>query len=153
MKKSILSLLCLVLIVSCNKTTVYDRFDDGFLDNRWEQKDIKTYDFTIDDATKLYNVTFRFSHVYDYQFSNVPINFTIINPKGEVQKKQINLQIKDVSGKELAECSGDFCDLNYQLEENVTLLKGNYKLIISHSFEGPYMPNILGIGLKVEATK
>ena len=153
MKKSILSLIGLILLVSCNKTTVYDKFDDGFTENRWEQKDAKTYDFAIDDATKLYNLTFRFSHVYDYQFSTVPINFTIINPKGKMQKKQIDLQIKDASGKELAECSGDFCDLNYKLEENVTLLKGNYKVIISHSFNGPYMPNVLGIGLKVDTAK
>ena len=154
MKKNIFMLFGLFfLIVSCNKSEFYSKFDDGFPENRWQEKDAKTYDFTIDDDSKLYNITFRFSHVYDYQFNSVPINFTIVNPNGETEKKQIDLQIKDASGKELAECSGDFCDLNYKLEENIKLLKGNYKIIVSHSFEGPYLPNVLGVGLKVETVK
>lgn len=154
MKKIILVVsFILVLFASCNKTSLYDKFEDNFKENRWEEKDSKTYDFSIDDESKLYNITFRFSHVYDYQFNSIPIHFTIINPKGSAQKKEIDLQIKDASGKEIAECSGDFCDLNYKLEENVKLLKGNYKIIVSHSFKGPYLPNVLGVGLKVEEVK
>lgn len=154
MKKNILLLFGLLsVVISCNKLEVYNQFDDGFAENRWQAKDAKTYDFTIDDDTKLYNITFRFSHVYDYQFNSIPINFTIINPNGETQNKQIDLQIKDASGKELAECSGDFCDLNYKLEEKIKLQKGNYKVIVSHSFNGPYLPNVLGVGLKVEEDK
>lgn len=154
MKKNILLLFTLsYFVISCNKSEFYSKFDDDFTENRWQEKDTKTYDFTIDDETKLYNITFRFSHVYDYQFNSIPINFTIVNPKGETQNKQIDLQIKDTSGKEVAECSGDFCDLNYKLEENVKLQKGNYKVIVSHAFQGPYLPNVLGVGMKVESVK
>jgi gliding motility-associated lipoprotein GldH len=154
----IIPLLCVLsvlsfLFVSCNKSEVYNKFDDGFTENRWQKNDVRTYEFTIDDTTKLYNITFRFSHVYDYQFNSVPIHFTIVNPQGEEQKKRIDLQIKDAAGKELAECSVDFCDLNYMLQQKVQLQKGTYKIIVSHSFEGPYLPNILGIGLKVEEDK
>ena len=154
MKKNTALLIGLFfLVISCNKSEVYSKFDDGFTENRWQEKDPKTYDFTIDDDSKLYNITFRFSHVYDYQFNSIPVNFTIVNPKGEIQNKTIDLQIKDASGKELAECSGDFCDLNYKLEEKIKLQKGNYKVIVSHSFKGPYLPNVLGVGLKVEEVK
>jgi len=154
MKKNIFLLFALFFVViSCNKLEVYNQFDDGFAENRWQENDVKTYDFTIDDDSKLYNITFRFSHVYDYQFNSIPINFTIVNPNGEKQIKQIDLQIKDTSGKELAECSGDFCDLNYMLEENVKLSKGNYKIMVSHAFQGPYLPNVLGVGLKVAIVK
>ena len=154
MKKRIFLLFGLLFVViSCNKSEVYSKFDDGSPENRWEQKDTKTYDFTIEDDTKLYNITFRFSHIYDYQFNSIPINFTIVNPNGETQNKQIDLKIKDTAGKEIAECSGDFCDLNYKLEENVKLTKGNYKIVVSHAFQGPYLPNVLGVGLKVEAIK
>lgn len=154
MKKNIFLLFGLFFVViSCNKSEIYNQFDDGFTENRWQANDVKTYDFTIDEDTKLYNITFRFSHVYDYQFNSIPVNFTIINPSGSAVKKQIDLQIKDASGKELAECSGDFCDLNYKLEEKKKLEKGNYKVIVSHSFEGPYLPNVIGVGLKVETVE
>jgi len=152
-KNRVLLIGMFFLLISCNKLEVYSKFDDGFPENRWEQKDTKIYDFTIDDNSKLYNITFRFSHIYDYQFNSIPINFTIVNPKGETQIKQIDLQIKDTSGKEIAECSGDFCDLNYKLEENIKLTKGNYKIVVSHAFQGPYLPNVLGVGLKVEEIK
>ena len=154
MKKNVFILFyILTLFSSCTQSTLYNQFDDDFTENRWQKTDVKTYEFTIDDTTKLYNITFRFSHVYDYQFNSVPIHFTIVNPQGEEQKKQIDLQIKDAAGKELAECSVDFCDLNYKLEEKVQLQKGTYKVMVSHAFEGPYLPNILGVGLKVEEAK
>jgi gliding motility-associated lipoprotein GldH len=153
MKNTLLLLGLFFLIVSCNNSEVYNEFDDNFSENRWEAKDAKTYEFTIDDDTRLYDITFRFSHIYDYQFPSVPINFTIVSPDGEQQKIQIDLQIKDAAGKELGECSVDFCDLNYKIQEKVKLQKGKYKVIVSHSFEGPYLPNILGIGLKVEKEK
>lgn len=138
------------LLISCNKNEISNKFDDGFKENRWQKDDVKNYEFTVDDDSKLYNVTFMFSHVYDYQFGSVPLHFTIVDPKGNEQKKEIDLQLKDESGKDLGECSVDICDLKYNLEENVKLQKGNYKVIVSHSFDGPYLPNILGVGLKVE---
>lgn len=154
MKKSTLLFLGLFfLIVSCDKSEVYSKFDEGFPENRWEKQDAKTYDFAIDDDSKLYNITFRFSHIFDYQFASVPIHFTIVNPSGEQEERTIDLQIKDANGKDLAECSVDYCDLNYKLEENVKLSKGNYKVMVSQAFEGPYLPNIIGVGLKVEKIK
>lgn len=154
MKKSTLLLFSLLLFtVSCNKSEVFNQFDEGFPDNRWEAKDAKTFEFAIDNDSKLYNITFRFSHIFNYQFASVPLRFTIVNPAGEQEERTIDLQLKDSNGKELAECSVDYCDLNYRLEENVKLQKGNYKVIVANAFEGPYLPNIIGVGLKVEMVK
>lgn len=141
------------LLISCNKKTVFDQFDTDFESNRWLEKEIKTYDFTIDDDSKLYNITFAFSHVYDYQFSSVPLNIKIVDPSGKEEPMTIDLQIKDASGKQLADCSGDVCDLFFKIKEKTKLQKGNYKAIVSHSFSGPYLPNVIGVGLKVEEVK
>ena len=105
------------LLISCNKKAVFDQFDTDFESNRWLEKDIKTYDFTIDDDSKLYNITFAFSHVYDYQFSSVPLNIKIVDPSGKEDPMTIDLQIKDASGKQLADCSGDVCDLFFKIKE------------------------------------
>lgn len=141
------------ILVSCNKKAVFDQFDTDFESNRWLEKDSKTYDFTIDDDSKLYNITLAFSHVYDYQFSSVPLNIKIVNPSGKEEPMTIDLQIKDASGKQLADCSGDVCDLFFKIKEKTKLQKGNYKVIVSHSFSGPYLPNVIGVGLKVEEAK
>jgi gliding motility-associated lipoprotein GldH len=110
---------------------------------------VKNYEFNIEDDTKAYDVTFEFSHVYDYQFDSVPIIFSIENPEGIKENFTIDLAIKDAVGKQLAECSGDICDLDFKIKEKAKLIKGKYKVTVANGFKGPYLPNVIGIGLKV----
>lgn len=154
MKTKLLLLLSLLTVfISCSNPNNYSEFVDFGEDNRWQKDDVRTFNFDIADDTQTYNLTFKFSHVYDYQFATVPINFTIENPTGGMENLSIDLAIKDSAGEELAECGGDICDLKYSLKEKIKLQKGKYKVTISHSFEGPYLPNVLGIGLNVESVK
>lgn len=139
---------CLTLF-SCKKESVYDKMDKNFKLNRWEKSEIKTYEFSIDDESQLYDISLKFAHVYDYQFASIPIKIAIENPSGTVENLIFDLKIKDANGKELADCGVDICDLKQTIKEKAKLEKGNYKVSISHDFKGPYLPNILGIGLKV----
>jgi gliding motility-associated lipoprotein GldH len=152
MKTRILLIVsCFCLFVSCKQNQIYRKIDDNFSENRWEQKDAKNYDFSIDDESKLYDINFLFGHVYDYQFEQVPIYFKIIDPTGKEENFSIDLKIKDSNGKDLGGCSGDFCDLKQLLKEKAKLQKGNYKIIVSQHFKGPYLPNVLAIGIEVNA--
>lgn len=151
--KTLLFLSLFAILTSCSKLNQYKEFVSFGEENHWQKAAAQTFEFDITDDVKLYNIVFKFSHVYDYQFASIPINFTIENPKGEKENFSVDLAIKDSSGKELAECSGDVCDLDYTIKEKTKLQKGLYKVTISHSFEGPYLPNVLGIGLNVESVK
>ncbi|HMK06122.1 MAG TPA: hypothetical protein VK476_01245 [Flavobacterium sp.] len=153
MKKIYLLLFSLIAIYSCDKTSsAYYKVYDNFESNRWQKADTKKFAFSItDDAA--YDVALKFSHVYDYQFDSVPMTVLIVGPDGKEEKFPIDLKIKDASGKELAECAGDICDLNYKIKSNINLPKGDYKVTVSHDFNGPYLPNILGIGLDVKHAK
>lgn len=151
--KSLLILSLFTLLISCSKQNQFSEFDTFGEENRWQKADAKSYDFTIDDDSKLYNIVFRFSHVYGYQFTEIPLNIIIENPEGKSEELKINIPILNDSGKDLGECAGDVCDLKYPIIEKTKLQKGKYKITISHSFEGPYLPNVIGIGLNVENTK
>lgn len=140
----------LTLLISCNESKVFSKFDMGFPNNRWEKTNEKTYAFSITDEAKPYDVILRFSHVYDYQFASIPIAVKITDPSGKEEKLSIDLKIKDDSGKQLADCSGDICDLDFKIKNKAKLSKGNYTIAISNSFNGPYLPNVLGVGLNVE---
>jgi len=137
------------LLIACNKSKLYSEFSKFSENNRWEKSVVKNYEFNVEDDTLLYDLTFQFSHVYDYQFNSVPIIFSVENPEGIKENFTIDLVIKDASGKELAECSGDICDLDFKIKEKAKLLKGKYKVSVSNGFNGPYLPNVIGIGLKV----
>lgn len=161
--KTLHLLLLFAILTSCSKHNEYKEFVSFGEENRWQKSDIKTFEFDISDAkafdvdvtddNQLYNLVFKFSHVYDYQFATIPIQFSIESPDGNKETIAIDLALKDSNGKELAECAGDVCDLKYPIKEKIKLQKGLYKVTISHSFEGPYLPNVIGIGLNVESVK
>jgi gliding motility-associated lipoprotein GldH len=151
--KIILLFLVFFTTLSCSEKSYFRQFDELSEDNHWELSDKKTYVFEISDTTKNYNLTFLFSHVYDYQFNTIPIHFEIENPDGTLEKIATDLVIKDANGKQVADCTGDICDLKYIFKENTKLQKGSYKVTISHNFNGPYLPNVIGIGLKVTANE
>ncbi|MFZ4679200.1 MAG: hypothetical protein ACOYLP_03440 [Flavobacterium sp.] len=164
MKAKISLLLFLfIILTSCFKHNEYKEYASFGEENRWQKSDVKTFEFDISDAkvfdvdvtddNQLYNLVFKFSHVYDYQFATIPIKFGIESPDGNKEMITIDLAIKDNSGKELAECAGDVCDSNYTIKEKTKLQKGLYKVTISHGFEGAYLPNVLGIGFNVETVK
>lgn len=140
------------LFISCSDNH-FRQFDILPEDQRWQASDKKIYEFDIENETQLYNITFQFSHVYGYQFASIPLNVSIESPDGKKENISIDLRIADNSGKQLADCSGDVCDLFYKIKEKTKLRKGKYKITVSHSFKGPYLPNVIGIGLNVENVK
>ena len=148
--KLLVAFLSIFFFISCDKSSVYSKFYKNKEDNRWLKSDEKTFEFTIDDDVQLYDAIFDFSHVYDYQFASVPIDFIIENPSNEKEKFTINLKLKDTNGKEIGDCSGDICDLKFKLKHKSKLEKGTYKVIISNSFKENYLPNVIGVGLEIK---
>jgi gliding motility-associated lipoprotein GldH len=140
------------LLISCSDNH-FRRFDISPEDQRWLASDKKLYEFDVENDTQFYNIVFQFSHIYGYQFDSIPINVSIESPDGKTEQLTIDLKIADDSGKQLADCSGDVCDLYYKIRERTKLQKGKYKITVSHSFKGPYLPNVIGVGLAVENVK
>lgn len=155
MKSKLFILLTLfALLISCSKNGHYSSFETFSEDNRWNQSDSKVFNFDITNDNQSFAISFKFSHVYNYQFAEVPITFVIESPDGKIETLPIQLKIKDASGKQLADCSGDVCDLEYKIKEKTKLNKGSYKVTISQNFKGaPFLPNVIGIGLSVDAVK
>jgi len=153
MKKSYFLFFGLLFVFSaCGDASSYHKMHTDFVDNRWDPTIKKEFDFTITDDAP-YDIKLDFSHVYDYQFDSVPITISITNPDGSQENLPINLLIKDQSGEQLADCIGDVCDLRSPIKSGVKLAKGNYHVTFSQTFEGPYLPNVLGVGLVVKHSK
>ena len=151
--KFIFPIFAFLLLISCSEKTDYKKFIKLPEDHRWLKSDSKIFEFTIDDDTKLYDVTFEFSHIYDYQFASVPIKIDVKNPSGEEEFHNIDFNIKDSKGKPLADCGGDICDMSMNVLEKTKLLKGKYQIKVGHDFNGPYLPNVIGVGIKVTQSK
>lgn len=159
--KSFFYLVALTLLfISCkNQGEIYNEFENFSDNNRWEKKDIKKFSFTVSEPSK-YNCELRFRHIYGFQFETIPLQIIITSPTGKQEKLQFDLQIKDASGKDKGECTGDICDLSYIFKKETLLEQGNYSIEIMNEFNHSYVPNVLGVGVKVfqsgnnsEATK
>ncbi|MDI1316675.1 hypothetical protein [Flavobacterium sp.] len=153
MKARFLFLFCAFSFLTSCSDNHFRQFDLLPEDQRWQSSDKKNFEFDIQNDAQMYNIIFQFSHIYGYQFASIPLQVSIESPDGKTEELNIDLKIADDSGKQLAECSGDVCDLFYKIKEKTKMQKGKYKVTISHSFKGPYLPNVIGLGLAVENVK
>lgn len=145
-----LMLVAFFLFLSCNENIVISEFDGDFNNNRWLTSEVKSFHVALESDVENSNLQLHFSHIYDFQFQYVPFEVTITYPDGRKEVVPMNVKIKDDNGKDLADCSGDICDLHTIIKENVNFKKGKYTFQIKNGFNGQFLPNVLGIGILAE---
>lgn len=148
--KKFVFLLPLLLLFSCNKTTLFTKNLDDFKDNRWQKSEIKVFDFEIKKDVEEADIKLTFSHTFDPQYERVPLELTIEHPDGTKDNMFLNLQLKDGSGDSMSDCAGDICDLEMDLKEGMKMPAGKYVITIENKFEGEYLPNVLALRITVE---
>lgn len=147
-----LTVLLLCLLSACDKQNVYKDFDRSFDENRWLKSDIKTYDFVLEKAGK-YDLQIDYSHVAGFQFTEIPIRIEIIAPSGAVTGENYMIQTKDANGNDLGDCTGDLCDIRQTLFKSRELAAGNYKVRLINEFDNDYLPNTIGLGIRLNISK
>ena len=146
--KTGLLFLVLFLLHSCNESAIYRDFDSNFENNRWTFNDSRTFSFTLENEENA-NLVLQFGHIYDFQFESIPLEVNITYPDGNMETISLDLKVKNEKGEDMADCSGDVCDLYYNLKNNFHFQKGNYEVIITNKFNSAYLPNVLGVGLQI----
>lgn len=152
MKIKLLSLLFIAVAISaCNENKVHAELDKNFPENRWQKSETKTFEFTIEQEARNYDVSIHFAYLSDFQINPIPMSVTIVLPDNSIEKRDLSIVVKNQEGKETGDCSGDYCDIREALFTNEALKKGTYKISIEQNFNGPYLPNVNGIGIEVIA--
>lgn len=139
-----------VLFISCNPNSVYNEFNSNFESNRWISGEEISFDFENMNDKEPVSIQLHLGHIYDFQFTYVPIEVKIIAPNGSSETINLDVQFKDESGKDVADCTGDICDLYVPIKDKTTLIKGKYKFVVKNKFSSSYLPNILGVGIFIE---
>ncbi|MCO6162897.1 hypothetical protein [Flavobacterium sp. NRK F7] len=143
-----LLLFILFLLQSCNEGVIYRNFDSNFENNRWSSNASRTFSFALEKEENA-NLVLHFGHIYDFQFDSIPLEINITYPDGNKETISLDLKIKNEKGEDMADCSGDVCDLYYNLKNNFHFEKGTYEVVITNKFNAAYLPNILGVGIQV----
>ena len=121
-----------------------------FEDNRWFKLDSKTFEFDVNEDVANARIIIKFSHVYEPYYNNVPIEVVIKKQGGESETIKTTMFLKDKKGKDISDCLGDICDLDFMLKENYPFRKGKYSITIANTVNTTYLPNVIGLGLEVE---
>lgn len=149
--KIVCFLIFSTLLISCNEKKIYNKLDKNFPENRWQKSEAKTFEFSIDEEARNYDVNVRFAYFSDFLVNPVPITVTIIHPDNSKEKKELNIVVIDKQGKETGDCGGDYCDIREIIFKNEPLKKGIYQINIQQNFSGTYLPNVNGVGIEVIA--
>lgn len=153
MMKKLAFIFLTLLFVGCgDKNIVYNDFQKLPEDYQWKKNEDKIFDVEITKESN-YDITFTLSHVYGFQFSDLPLICTIQDETGNKKSIPFKMIIKDSTGKDLGDCAGDICDVNQFVKSKLQLKKGKYKVVFSHSFNFPYIPNIIGVGCTITDTE
>lgn len=147
--KKIFLFLCLAVLFSCKKTTLYTDTIKEFPNNRWPKNEVKTFTLNLKKDVEMAEMELHFSHVIDPQYDTVPLSVTITHPSGETENIYVNMQLKDASGESLSDCAGDICDYTTMIKEGSKMEKGTYKITVQNQFPNQYLPNILAFGVSV----
>lgn len=153
MKAKFILFALVFILTSCNKNEVYNEFNRNFTDNRWESKDVKSFEFENMQSEGVCELKLHFGHISGFQFKEVPLAVEITTPEGKVETLSVVMKLIDESGNDIGDCTGDICDVFQTIKTFDTLEKGKYKVAVKSEFTGPYLPNALGFGILIERKK
>ena len=145
MLKNICMFLLSLTLFSCDSNVVYDSFSSDFKANRWLSEDYREFDFIIEKEGN-YEVQLHFGHIDKYQIPKVDVQIEITTPEGMVKVIPMVLEMQSETIK--SDCIGDICDLFVPIVSD-NMNQGNYEIVVKNTSKYPYLPDVLGVGVKV----
>lgn len=146
-------LVLIFLSTSCDR--VYREYDkDSFPTYTWKSGQEVTFNPTIEDATKSYELVLGLRHVYGLKIRTLPINLLQISPSGKETSKEYQLTLIDDKGEYISSCGGDLCDIEVIVESNLKFEEtGEYKYVVTHSMPIDRIPGIMEVGLIINTVE
>ncbi len=152
-KYKISLLLFITILMACNTDIVFKAKTE--IDNTiWETDNIISYQFSIDDTAKPYNIYIDFHHRDLYPYRNIWMFVSTISENGIAQRDTVEFFLANESGEWYD--TGFLNNGNHQLlyKRNVGFpAKGLYRVEIQHGMRKRSLPEVKEIGVIVEESE
>lgn len=158
-KNSILLILILLLVISCDKQRAFDQYKS--VGDGWHKDSIVTFELPKLDAQKTYNLYVNIRDNDDYPFNNLFLIISLEHPNHQVKVDTLEYQMTNPDGSLLGDGFSDIKENKLFYKDKVSFTqKGIYKIHIKHAtrqtgkIEG--VTSLLGItdiGFRVESTE
>ena len=158
-KNSILFILVLFLIVSCDKKRVFDEYKS--VGTTWHKDTIVTFDLPKLDPKKSFNMYVTVRDNDDYPFNNLFLIVSLEQPNHQIKVDTLEYQMTNPDGTLLGDGFSDIKEskLFYKGKTNLTQ-KGIYKIHIKQAtrqtgkIEGvTSLSGISDVGFRIESTE
>nr|WP_294773997.1 gliding motility lipoprotein GldH [uncultured Flavobacterium sp.] len=158
-KSSILFILVLFSLISCDEKRVFDEYQS--VGKEWHKDSIVTFELPQLDAKKMYNLYVNVRDNDDYPFNNLFLIVSLEQPNRQVKVDTLEYQMANPDGTLLGEGFTDVKENKLFYKDNVSFTqKGVYKIHIKHAvrqtgkIEGvSALPGITDVGFRIESTE
>ena len=156
-KNSILFILLLILVISCDKRGVFDEYKS--VGKTWHKDSIVTFELPKLDPKKFFNLYLNVRDNDDYPFNNLFLIVSLEQPNRKVKVDTLEYQMTNPDGTLLGYGFSDIKEskLFYKTKAKFTQ-KGIYKIHIQQAtrqtgkIEGvTTLPGITDVGFRIES--
>ncbi len=156
-KNSMLFILLLFFVLSCDKKRVFDDYKS--VGKNWNKDSIVTFDLPKLDPKKAYNLYVNVRDNDEYPFNNLFLIVSLEQPNRKVQVDTLEYQMTNPDGTLLGEGFSDIKENKLFYKDKVSFTqKGLYKIHIKHAvrqtgkIEGvAALPGISDVGFRIES--
>jgi len=152
-KYSWLFFVLLFVTLGCNNSKVFEEYKK-FDNLSWHRFNYLEFEVPVDDTETAFDIFLSLRHLPEFPHKQLPVNFTIYSPSGEMRTADHVLELNDEAGNSLSKCLGDFCDVSILLREDFNFSEpGIYSFRVENKWTKVDLPGITEVGLLIEKSK
>ena len=157
-KNSILFIVMLLLVISCDKKRVFDQYKT--VGTAWNKDSVVTFELPKLDSKKFYNLYVNVRDNDDYPFNNLFLIVSLEQPNHRVKVDTLEYQMTNPDGTLLGDGFSDIKESKLFYKKVSFTQKGSYKIHITHAtrqtgkIQGvTSLPGISDVGFRIESTE
>jgi len=150
---SSIALLFFLTIISCDDKNYILNQSQQIEKEAWLYKDELTYNFDIQDTTKVYNLYLEIDHTTDYSYQNLYLKLHTDFPSGKKMEQKVSFELADKYGQWYGDCGSTSCALLVDLQKGTYFKEvGKHTITLEQYMRKNPIEGIKQLALKVEDT-
>lgn len=147
---SILILLALIMLVSCDPGIVYEK-NTSVDPEGWLVTDKKPFELEATDTLMLLNFYINIRHTTDYKYRNIFLFLDTFFPEGTQSRDTIEIILADTRGKWFGKGISNLRSNQVLMKRGFSFpVKGHYKFRLEHGMRDSELKGISDIGIRIE---
>ena len=143
-------LILAVVLNSCKGEDIYYQQFTEIENQSWDMKETKSFDFEIEDTTKLYDFFFNLRNTNDYPYANIFVFWKLESPDGKTKTDTAQFILARPNGKWLGKtASGTVIENSMWFLRTKLPVRGLYSFNFTQGMRDKELLEVKDVGLKI----